>query len=171
VTTPAPPAVRDLPAPSARDALRSLWWIQRAYWHGARRGPRRLLNLAYALTWWAAYPLLAVIQPLRVVLLPRAGRRRYYISAQRDALLGIVATRRGWYVLDHVTQRPGRGRGHALRAVVIPALLPFLDEHQIVLYAAAAGPGIAAAFIDDVPGLRVDGRDLLGRVRVARRPA
>lgn len=170
MTTPAPPAVDGLPAPTPRDALRSLWWIQRAYWLGVRRGPRRPLSLAYALTWWAAYPLLAVIQPVRVVLLPRAGRRRYYISAQRDALLGIVATRRGWHIIDHVTQRAGSGRGHALRALIIPALLPFLDEHQIALYAEAAAPCLSAAFADDVAGLQAGGRDLLGRVRVVRLP-
>ena len=78
--------------------------------------------------------------------------------AQRDAVLGVVATNKGWHVTDHVTTRTGTGRGRPLRALVLPELRAAADAAGIPIYTTAAHERLAAEYSAELPGLVDVGR-------------
>ncbi|TDE88173.1 hypothetical protein EXU48_23930 [Occultella glacieicola] len=163
-----PPALEGLPSPRARDCVRFVWWAQRGYWHGVRkgRGLGRALSLVLAVLWWPAVPLLL---PVQLVLVARP-RARYYMSPERDAVLAIVATRHGWHVEDHATTQAGTGRGRALRSLVLPGLVAIADEQQVAILATAATSDLAAAYVAELPGLVDAGRGWPRGRRLRRSP-
>jgi len=83
----------------------------------------------------------------------RRRRSRYYMTPERDAVLAITATQDGWHADDHVSARPGTGRGQALRAAVIPPLLKIADAQQITLHLTAADGHLAQRYSEEIPGL------------------
>jgi hypothetical protein len=83
---------------------------------------------------------------------------RFYMSPARDAVLGISVKRNGWHIADHLTNRPGAGRGRALRAALIPRLLPYADEHQVTVRTVAATHELGEQYRAEVEGLEFAGR-------------
>ncbi|MGY0541385.1 hypothetical protein ACW14X_27985 [Nocardioides sp. YJ-D4] len=76
----------------------------------------------------------AVMLPLLVLVQLWSVHRpasRYYMSQQRDAILGFIATRDGWRGSDHAVQNIGAGQGHALRQQVSGPIRAHLDQHQL----------------------------------------
>lgn len=151
-----PPTVPGLSEPGARYALRLLWWSQRGYWHGARHGRRagRAFSAVLAILWWPAAPIGAIVQ---AYLLSRPAAR-YYLSPERDAVLAVVATGEGWHVEDHIAERPGTGRGKALRTLVLPALRARADAAGITIYTTAANERLGRQYAEELPGLVDVGR-------------
>jgi len=77
---------------------------------------------------------------------------RYYMTPERDAVLAITATRDGSHADDHVSARPGTGHRQALRAIVIPNLIPIADAEQIALHLTAADNHLARRYSEEIPG-------------------
>ncbi|PVW02951.1 hypothetical protein DEA06_14335 [Microbacterium sp. Gd 4-13] len=158
--TPArPPALDELPtARPVRDGVRFAGWMVRGLWHGAWR--RKSSPAARALSGVILVGACALIVPLGVAMpvLVARPRARYYMSPERDAVLAILATRTGWSVGDHATAEPGTGRGEALRAQLIPALLPFVDAAGIAVEATAATEDLAKRYAREIPGLLDTGK-------------
>lgn len=94
------------------------------------------------------------------------------MSPTRDAVLGINVERDGWHIGDHMTARPGakRGRGQALRDVLFPQLLPFVDEHQVTVHAIAATRELGEKYQAEVDGLEFQGKAYPRGWRMVRRP-
>jgi hypothetical protein len=166
---PRPPAIPGAPAARPVDALRLVWWLERGLLHGARhgRGAGRALSAFAAALWWPTAPVLLPIQAALIT----SHRTRYYMTPQRDAVLAVIATRRGWKVENHATARPGTGQGRALRALVIPALLVVADNHHVPILATAANDNLAAMYAAELPGLVDVGRGVPRGRRLRRRPA
>lgn len=165
---PRPPLVAGVVAPGLGDKMRVTWWMLRGWWHGARagHGAGRVMAGLLVVLWWVEVPL---IVPLQLYRMSR-GHARYYLSAERDAVLAVVTTRKGWHVQDHLSARPGRGQGKALRARILPELLYSADELAVRIYATAATAKLAARYINDLPGLVDVGRGVLGGRRLCREP-
>ena len=151
-----PPAIEGAPPPGAVDVARIVWWSQRGYRHGARRGrgAGRLFSAFLALAWWPALPLLL---PVQAALIARPNAR-YYMSPQRDAVLAVVATTKGWHVEDHAAAHPGTGAGRALRALVLPQLGQAADAAQVPIYTTAATAALSAGYTAEHPELVDVGR-------------
>ena len=163
---PRPQLVDGLSEPRLSDVPRLLWWGQRGYWHGATHGPitGRVASAFFALMWWPSWPLLFVGQMIVV----KRSAARYYLSPERDAVLAIVATRRGWSIEDHMSVRPGEKRGKALRALLLPALRAQADAAGVVIYTTAASEKLAKEYAAELPGL-VDVGPGMPRGRMLRR--
>ncbi|MGL5862989.1 MAG: hypothetical protein ACRCY9_17220 [Phycicoccus sp.] len=151
-----PPLVPGVPEPRARDAFRIVWWQWIGLRHGARRGRswERTYSAVLAVGWWLSWPLTMVVQ----TYLLRRRTARYYMSPTRDAVLAIVATRKGWHIEDHATARPGTGSGRALRALVFPDLLAAADATGVAVYTTAATARLAVEYAAELPGLVDAGR-------------
>ncbi|MFT7712342.1 hypothetical protein ACMT9Y_15385 [Clavibacter tessellarius] len=149
--------------------MRIAWWVRRGYWHGVRRGRGigRIKNLILSAGWWVASPVVIIAE----VLLVTWPLGRYYLSPERDAVLAIFATRSTWSVVDHVTKAPGTGRGRALRAVLLPALLPLADAQNLAVSATATSSKVADLYRADLPDLDDNGRNIFGGTRLGRRSA
>jgi hypothetical protein len=89
---------------------------------------------------------------------PRARRRA---RAVRDP--------HRWHIGDHIAAAPGTGRGRALRARLLPELLPIEDARRVTIHATAASPELAALYMAELPGL-VDVGGGMFRGRRRRRP-
>jgi len=165
---PRPQLIDGLTEPRLSDVPRLLWWGQRGYWHGATHGPvkGRVVSAFYAVMWWPTWPALLVGQMIVV----KRSAARYYLSPDRDAVLAIVATRDGWRVEDHLSARPGKKRGKALRALVLPALRAQADAAGVAIYATAASDKLAKDYADDLPGLVDVGPGRLRGRRLRREP-
>lgn len=164
-----PPAIEGVPAPRVVDVVRMVWWSQLGYRHGARhgRGAGRVLSAWLMLWWWpVAVPLLL---PVQAALVRRRGAR-YYMSPERDAVLAVVATGKGWHVEDHATARPGTGRGRALRALVLPELCQAADAGRVPIYTTAATAALAAGYASEHPELVDVGRGWPRGRRMRREP-
>ena len=98
------------------------------------------------------------------------GTTRFYMSVERDAILGVHANRHGWHVIDHAAAIPGSGRGHALRQTVFSPLTAAADRYGITIRATAVNQQLAAHYIKDLPGLIDVGPAPHGRRRLVRRP-
>lgn len=125
--------------------------MERGFWHGTRKGTvfDRVISLVCALMWWLCYPLRAVLQ-IVLVYRPKA---RYYMSAERDAVIAISATRKGWHVSDHASATPGTGQGKKLRAELLPHLADQARTSNITINATAANKNLAALYKAELPGL------------------
>lgn len=126
--TPRPSAIDGAPPPRRRDVLHAVWWGRRTWSLSARSGPvrDRFYPSILALAWWPLLPIIATIQFYEVA----RTTTRFYMSVERDAILGVHANRHGWHVIDHAAARPGSGRGHALRQMVFPALAAAADHQE-----------------------------------------
>lgn len=151
--TPAPPRqVAGTTAARPRDTWRIARWTARGFALGARRGTaasRAYYSLLTVLYW----PLLPVVLAVQLLLISSGGARRYYMTVERDAVIAISVTPGTWHIEDHVTARPGTGRGRALRAVVLPTLLQAADHAGVALEVVAVTDQLAAAYRADIPGL------------------
>jgi hypothetical protein len=151
-----PPALAGVEEPGARHALRLLWWSQRGYWYGAWHGrfAGRLFSTFLAIMWWPSLPIGVAVQ----AYLLRRPAARYYLSPEQDAVLAVVATAEGWHVEDHIAAHPGRGRGKALRALVLPELRDRADADGIAIYTTAANERLGRQYAEELPGLVDVGR-------------
>lgn len=167
---PRPPEIgKDAPAPRPQDVVRMLGWLERGWVHGSTKGPwtLRVKSLMLALLWWPALPLLV---PVQFALVYGRGRStRYYMTPARTAIIAITATRRGWYISDHESARPGTGQGRALRAAVLPKLVSAADRIGLDIATDAATGGLATIYQQDLPGLVDEGRGRLGGRHLCRR--
>lgn len=163
-----PPAVDGIPTAGVADTARLLWWSQKGFQHGATHGAvgGRLASAICAVMWWPMWPLLWVVQAR--VIVRRATR--YYLSPDGDATLSIVASRGRWVIGDHLSARPGTGRGRALRVVLLPVLGVVADREGVVVEATAASGRLAEVYRADVPGLEVVGRGFPRGVKLRRAP-
>ncbi|MDO5753208.1 hypothetical protein [Arthrobacter sp.] len=100
----------------------------------------RAISLACALMWWPCYPLLAVMQ-ITLIHRPTAT---YYMSAERDAVIAISTTRKGWHVSDHGSAAPGTAQGKNLRTALLPHLTEQARSDNISIHATAANAKLAA---------------------------
>ncbi len=139
VQVPRPPEVPGLPGPRRGDALRLVWWAERGFAHGARRGSvlGRVYSGFLAVAWWPSLPVLLVGQ---WVSLRRSGAR-YYFSPGRDAVLALVARPDGWHVAEHYARHPCTGRGRALRDALVPVLLGVAEAEGLTICGTAATRG------------------------------
>lgn len=127
-----------------------------AYVHTMRRGSG----------WWPGAGLIAflgttVLAPIVYVAFAldlRLGRTRYYFSPSRDADLSISVSKHGWRVGNRLSARPGEGQGRALRAIVLPELVSFAEDHRITVFATAATQHLADMYSREIPGLVDIGR-------------
>ncbi|WP_343320538.1 hypothetical protein AAFM46_16775 (plasmid) [Arthrobacter sp. TMP15] len=129
--------------------------MERGFWHGLGKGNifDRALSLFSTVMWWPMYPLLAVLQ---ITLVYRPGAR-YYMSAERDAVIAIGTTRKGWHVSDHASAAPGTGQGKRLRAALLPHLTEHARNNRIAIHATAANAKLAALYAAELPGLEDTG--------------
>lgn len=151
-----PPAVEGVSRARPADAPRLLWWSQTGLRHGLSKGhwgARALSGLLW-FGWWPAFPLVVIIQAVRL------GRRdiRYYLSREGDAVLAIRTTRTGWKVEDHLSAQPGTGAGAKLRRQLLPALTAAADAAGVPIHATAASTELAARYAHELPGLVNVGR-------------
>lgn len=165
---PRPPRVPGLPTASGRDALQLVWWAERGFLQGARRGSvaGRVFSAFLALAWWPCTPVLLVGEWVAL----RRQRARYYLSPGRDAVLAVVARRDGWHVQEHLCAAPGTRAGRALRERLVPVLLAVADEYGITVHATAVNRVLAKRYVEQVPGLVDVGRSRL-RGRCLQLPA
>lgn len=163
-----PPAIDGIPTAGVFDAARLLWWTQKGFQHGIMHGTAsgRMASAVCAVMWWPMWPLLWVVQA-RVMA---RKKTRYYLSPAGDAMLSVVAKRGRWVIGDHLSARPGTGRGQALRAVLLPALSVVADCEGVVVEATAATGRLAEVYRADVPGLEVVGRGFPRGVKLRRAP-
>lgn len=147
----APPGVPGVIEPHAIDSFRLVWWLGRAFWHGATRGTGavRVRSAVLVVFWVFSSPVLVIVYPFIL----RSANRRYYMSARRDAVLAVVATKIGWTFEDHTSSRPGTGQGKKLRQQVLPAIVAAADQAQVVIIADAATPQLAAQYMSEIPGM------------------
>ncbi|AWF99894.1 hypothetical protein [Clavibacter michiganensis] len=164
-----PPAIEGLPRAGIVDALRIAWWMRRGFWHGFQhsRGVARVVALYLAVAWWVLSPLVVVLQ----VVLVTCPWTRYYLSPERDVVLALFGTRTGWHIGDHIAAAPGTGRGRALRARLLPELLPVADARRVTIHATAASPELAALYMAELPGLVDVGGGMFRGRRLRRPPA
>jgi len=146
-----PPAVEGVSRARPVDAPRLLWWSQTGLRHGMGKGhwgARTLSGLLW-FGWWPAFPLVAIVQAVRL------GRQdiRYYLSREGDAVLAIRVTRTGWKVEDHLSAQPGTGAGARLRRQLLPALTAAADAAGVPIHATAASTELAAQYTHELPGL------------------
>lgn len=149
--TPRPPTVAGTVPLRWYDGLRLFHWGGKSCWRGSLRSVR-------GDAWFAGW-VLAVPLSLPVQLFSVARRKaRYYMSPERDAVLAIVATSKGWKIGDHLSATQGTGRGAALRSILLPELSALADRDQLTIHAAAAHPKLAARYTAELPGLTDVGR-------------
>ena len=151
--TPVPPRrVAGTVAARPRDTWRICRWTARGFALGARRGTAasRAYYSALAVLYW---PLLPMVLAVQLVLIRSSGARWYYMTVERDAVIAISISPGTWHIEDHVTARPGTGRGGALRALVLPTLLEAADDVGVALEVTAVTDQLAAAYRADIPGL------------------
>lgn len=148
---PTPPEVTGVSVPTRWDLARVVWWEQRGFAHGVRHGRwgARVLSLTLWVGWWPTSPIRLVAQ----ALLPASPNLRYYMASQRDAVLGIRRTCRGWHVTEHSSSRPGTAQGKALRSLLLPHLVRVADGQQITIHVRAANKKLAARYAAELPGL------------------
>lgn len=115
---------------------------------------------------WLVLPITVAVQ----AYVMNRPDRRYYLSRERDALLGIVATPEGWNMADHVTARTGTGRGRALRQLVFPELCAAADVAGIAIFTTAAHKRLAAEYSAELPGMVDIGRGYPRGRRLRRAP-
>ena len=101
--------------------------------------------------WWPCCPLLAVLQ---IALVYRPGAM-YYMSTQRDAVIAITTTRKGWHVSDHASAAPGTGQGKKLRAALFPHLIEQARNSNIPIHATAANAKLPPSTQQSYPDLRI----------------
>lgn len=89
---------------------------------------------------------------LQLGLVLRPGTR-YYLSADRQAVLAVGIRRDAWHVHAHVSARPGSGQGRALRALVGPALAAAADASGTRIEAVAISRAMADRYATELPGL------------------
>ena len=165
VTSAPPRQVAGTAAARPRDAWRIARWTLRGFALGARRGTpaSRAYYGALTLLYW---PLLPVVLLVQLLLIRGPGSRRYYMTVEHDAIIAIRVSPGTWHIEDHVTARPGTGRGQTLRALVMPTLLEAADAAGVALEVTAVTTHLAAAYNADIPDLvdigpaRVRGRNL-----------
>lgn len=109
---------------------------------------RATCGLAAAAFW----PLLPAAVTLQLGLALRPGTR-YYLSADRQAVLAVGVRRDAWHVHAHVSARPGSGQGRALRALVGPALAAAADASGTRVEAVAISRAMADRYATEFPGL------------------
>lgn len=76
------------------------------------------------------------------------------MSAERNAVIAISATRKGWHVSDHASAGPGTGQGKRLRAALLPHLTEYARNNPIAIHATAANAKLAAIYATELPGLK-----------------
>jgi hypothetical protein len=148
-----PPLVEGVPLAGPRDAWRLTRWSLSGHVHEVRRRrsttAQRVYSAALVALWW---PFLPVTVPILALAMSRPWAR-YYLTPERDAVLAVVATRREWMIIDHISARPGTGRGRVLRRLVLPVVVQAADAKGVAIGTTAASVGLAAAYAADVPGL------------------
>lgn len=152
---PRPPIVYELPPPRpVRDGIRVTWWLVRGFAHASarRKSPTRERAVAAALTLMTV-ALVGVLAAVQVLVFAVDKCSRHYMSAERDAVLSIRASRRVWSVAGHAAARPGTGSGAGLRRIILPELLVAADDARVELHAVAASNGLRDQYAAEVPGL------------------
>lgn len=145
-------------------------WMITGLRHGSTKstGPRKVLLSALTLL------LVVLFWPMAGLFACRIGSARsrwvYYASPQRDAVIGVHRTRRGWFIGDHMTPSPRAGTGAALRSVLIPPLLEVVDGAGVTVRTVATSSRQAADYLAEIPGLIDDGPAPLGGRRLRRPP-
>lgn len=77
----------------------------------------------------------------------------YYLSSNRDAVLGIQTSPTTWTLVDHVTQHPGSGAGKRLRQLLWPSITEALTTAGVELHIVAANDKLASLYQAECPGL------------------
>lgn len=163
------PAIDGTVEPRFVDVVRMPIWAIRGWWHQVlhrRQLASRIFCLVLVVTGTLMMPLLVLVQ-LWFVHRPAT---RYYMSQQRDAVLGFTATRGGWCGSDHAVQHIGAGQGHALRQHISGPIREHLDQHQLRLTMTAANDQVAAIYQREFPGLVDLGRGFPRGRRLCREP-
>lgn len=168
--TPLPPDVPGVLVASPAMATTVLRWAHAGYQHtltkpGVSRAARIFARLTLAI-WWPMWPLLYATQ--RYALNRKTAR--YYLSADRTAILAVVARQNAWNIEDYLSRNPGTGQGKRLAAALFPYLIAECDRQGVAVTLTTAIPQLAARYIAALPGLRDVGR-ALPRGRRLRRDA
>lgn len=169
VEVPRPPEVPGFPGPSRGDTLRLMWWAERGFLHGARKGRpwSRGYSAFLALMWWPALPVLLAGQWWAL----RRRSARYYFTPTHDAVLALVASPNGWHVSEHYTAEPGARRGRALREALVPLLLAEADRQAVTIHGTAATRSLARQYAAQLPGVVDVGRGFYRGRRLQRLPS
>lgn len=163
------PAIDGTVEPRFVDVVRMPAWAVRGWWHQVlhrRQLASRIFCLLLVVAGTVMMPLLVLVQ-LWFVHRPAS---RYYMSQQRDAILGFTATRGGWCGSDHAVQHIGAGQGQALRQLVSGPVREHLDGYQLRLTMTAANDQVAAIYQREFPGLVDLGRGFPRGRRLRRDP-
>ena len=168
--TPLPPDVPGVLAADPAMATTVLRWAHAGYQHtltkpGAPRAARIFARLALAI-WWPMWPLLYATQ--RYALTRRTAR--YYLSADRTAILAVVARRNAWNIEDYLSRNPGTGQGERLADALFPYLTAECDRQGVPVTLTTAIPQLAARYIAGLPGLRDGGPAFPRGRRLLREP-
>ena len=75
------------------------------------------------------------------------------MSPERDAVIAISTTSKGWHVSDHASAAPGTGQGKKLRTALLPHLMEQGQINNIPIHATAANAKLAAVYAAELPGL------------------
>lgn len=164
-----PPAVAGVPeARTWSDAIAISKWMVVGIWYGMRHGTFWGRIASYGMALPALMSL--ILLPSLVYVLMRRPAARYYMSPNKDAVLGITARRGEWRIADHVSAKPGTGQGKALRDLIVAPLTAAADRAGVEVCTVAATQQLADQYMGAVPGLVDVGRGQL-RGRKLRRPA
>lgn len=163
-----PPTLPGVPeARSYSDAWRISWWILRGSIYGMGHGScyGRIGSSLLALSQGVLFI------PVTFTMWGLMHRPwvRYYMSPERNAVLGIVAKRGAWHIVDHVAAQPGHRQGKALRDRLIAPLTIAADSAGIEVCTVAANRTLADQYMAQVPGMVDVGRGI-PRGRKLRRP-
>lgn len=150
-----PPPVEGTLTGRGRDAAR-LWRLeQTGLWFQvgstAATTRERVGAAIMGILTWVTAPTL--IPTLAAVMRFRRRTYRYYLSADRTAIIGVLARRDGWTVADHFTAHPGSGEGAALRALVCPVLVAAADHAGVPITLNASTVRTASLYAAAFPGL------------------
>ncbi|MFB9075256.1 hypothetical protein ACFFX0_30420 [Citricoccus parietis] len=161
------------PPARKRDAFRLAWWLTNGLLYGARNNHRlraRVLSGAGFGLVLACWPVLCAPALACLVQLTRRNAR-YYMTPQRDAVLGIAATPQGWRVEDHASSKPGGRRGAPLRTLVLADLIEAADSQGIAIYATAADDSLAEAYRTELPDMVIAGKGWPRGTKLYRAPS
>lgn len=163
-----PPPVPDCSEMTFQRGLQMFWWNQIGFTYGSNHGPRfgRIVSASLLVLSWAFTPGSLAIQ----FYCFRRPWVRYYFSPDDDAVLAVSGRRDCWYIGEHLSPLPGKGKGELLRDILLPVLSAYADEHHLIITTTAAAPKLAEGYAKALPGLNDVGRGFPRGRKMRREP-
>lgn len=150
-----------------RDTVRISRWLVRGWWYAIPRGTwlARIYYSGLATIGTILFGLVITTTGIQVL----APSTRLFLSPDRDAVIGVSATRHGWRIENHAAAHPGHGSARTLRRRVFDAIAWEADAHGTTIYLDVSSPVLERLYAQDLPGLETVRRGIIHR-RMVREP-